>query len=289
MHSIEIPEIKKRYWIPETLRECDRRQYLDMAKLIFMYQTGELSLTMFRIMAFSALLNIHHSKAPAEQTEKWENLYLCSELIDSFFEKNDEDKIKIIQDYVHNPVPYVRYKLRKFIGPKDAFEGMTYGELEDAIGELMNFQRFGEMESLVKLFAIFYRRPKEKYGSFNMDARVKFFDTLDIRYIYGFYLLFVSFFHYLTKECMIMVDGKELDLRVLFREDKSGAVVDPNEPETLGLRSASFQLAESGVFGTLEELRNADAIMVLIRLYDMMVRHEKAERERKQQQQNQQQ
>lgn len=281
MHSIEIAEIGKRYWLPENLGECDRRQYLDISKLVLMYQMAEISLEEFRVLGLYALLNMVPEQSALEniQDEKWENIYILSELLNSFFTIDADGRMHLIQDYIHNPVKLVKYKLRTLYGPKDAFSDITYGQLEDGVGELQNFLKSGEIQSLVKLFAIFYKFKREKYHQINLEQRVKFFDHLDIRYVYGFYLLFVSFFNFLTKECVIAVDGKELDLTILFKSAEN-TETDTTQPEGLGMRSTSFQLAESGVFGTLKELREMDAMTVLIRMYDLVIRAQREERER---------
>lgn len=288
MHSLEILELSERLWMPENLGECDRRQYLDASKLILMHQMGELNPSQFRVMLLYSLLNMDFDKAELEHEDetKWENIYIASEVLKSFFHEDDKGQLHLVQDYIHNPVKTVKYKFHTFYGPKDAFQGITYGQLEDGIGEIGNFMKYGEIQSLVKLFAIFYLQKNEKYSVINLDKRIAFFDLLDIRYVYGFYLLFVSFFNYLTKECVLVIDGKELDLRILFaspENSEGNTTPDPNDPEGLGMRATSFQLAESGVFGTLDELRNSDAMMVLIRMYDLIIRARKEEKERKDQ------
>lgn len=291
MHSLEFLEIDKRMWIPENLGECDRRQYLDASKLILMFQMGELNESQFRVMLLYTLLNMDFEKSELEyeDEEKWQNIYICSEVLKSFFREDENGQKHLVQDYIHNPVKSVTYKLHGFKGPKDAFQGMTYGQLEDGVGEINNFLKFGEIESLVKLFAIFYLKGGEKYSAINVEKRIKFFDQLDIRYVYGFYLLFVSFFNYLTKECIMVIDGRELDLRILFAtpEGNDDEEKSTDELEGLGMRATSFQLAESGVFGTLSELREADAMMVLVRMYDLVLRNRKEEAERKEQEEQQ--
>lgn len=284
MHSLQLPEIDKRLWLPENLGECDKRQYLDAAKLVLMYQMGDVTLEQFRVLLLYSLLNMEFKEESFEhiEEEKWENIYLLSELLNSFFRIDDDGVMHLIQDYIHNPVKTVHYKLHSFHGPKDSFQGMTYGQLEDGVGELNNFMKYGEIESLVKLFAIFYLKRNEKYSKVNIDKRIGFFVQLDIRYVYGFYLLFISFFNYLTKECIIVLDGKELDLRILFNAAENTETVESSdEPESLGMRATSFQLAESGVFGTLPELRDSDAMMVLVRMYDLVLRNRKEEQEQK--------
>lgn len=280
MHSLEFLELGKTIYIPENMAECDRRQYLDMSKLILLYQLGDINLTEFRTHGLYSLMNMEYSVNDLEsaQAEKMENVVICSELLDSFFEIDDQGKMHLIQDYIHNPIKSVKYKAMTFIGPKDSFSDMTYGQMEDGLGELANFTKTGDMESLLKLFAIFYLRPKEKYHMIDIEKRIAFFKYLDVRYVYGFYLLFVSFFNYLTTQCQIMVDGKEIDLTILFQSDGSSDSVSI-EHESIGLRSTSFQMAESGVFGTLEDLRKNDAFMVLIRMYDLIIRNMKEEKE----------
>ena len=288
MHSLEILELGERLWFPEKLGECDKRQYPDACKLIFMYQTDELTYAEFRVQLLCSLLNLDITKSELEHEEesKWDNIYYTSEKLDSFFSFDENGQKHLILDFIHNPMQVVQYKAHTFKGPKDAFQGITYGQLEDGIGEIGNFMKYGEIQSLVKLFAIFYLQKNEKYSVVNLDKRIAFFDLLDIRYVYGFYLLFVSFFNYLTKECVLVIDGKELDLRILFaspENSEGNTTPDPNDPEGLGMRATSFQLAESGVFGTLDELRNSDAMMVLIRMYDLIIRARKEEKERKDQ------
>ena len=47
--------------MPEHLGECDSQQYAHMAKLIWMFQTGEISYEEFRSLAVYSLLNLKPS------------------------------------------------------------------------------------------------------------------------------------------------------------------------------------------------------------------------------------
>lgn len=290
MHSLEFPEIKERIWLPENLGECDRRQYLDASKLLYMLQYGEVSEEQFRLLLLYSLLNMKFKKSELENEEekKWENTYICAEVLRSFFEIDDAGQAHLIQGYTHNPIKTVSYKMHTFVGPDDAFQNITYGQLEDGVGEIGNYIKYGELDSLVKLFAIFYLKKNEKYSDVNLEQRVVFFKQLDIRYVYGFYLLFISFFNYLTKECILVMDGRELDLTILF-DVNEGEEKKETDAEGLGMRATSFQLAESGVFGTLAELRESDAMMVLVRMYDLVIRNRKEEQERQEREKEQEQ
>lgn len=290
MHSLTFLEIDKRLWIPENLGECDRRQYLDMAKLALMLQLEEITFEQFRVLGLYALLNMEHNASTLENAsdEKWLNIFKCSELLDSFFTTDEHGKKHLVQDYITNPVKVVHYKFHSFYGPKDAFVGMTYGQFEDGFGELHNFNRTREVESLVKLFAIFYLKNNENYSSLKIDKRIAFFDTLDVRYIFGFYLLFTSFVNFLTTNCVVLLDGKEVDLTILFgarpQEDSGEETADSEEG--LGLRSTSFQLAESGVFGTLKEMREENALIVFVRMQELVLRYRKEKEEAERQEQD---
>lgn len=281
MHDITIQEINKRFWIPENLAECNRNQYLDMSKLILMYQMNELNKKQFRVLALYNLMNMEYSKADLEnvEEEKWENVYVASQIIDTFFETDEEGRESVVLDYVHNPVKSVKYKMMTFVGPKDGLKDMTWKQFIEAIGELQTFSTDGKIEHLVNIFAMFYLRPRETFGKIDLERRVDFFKHLDIRYIYGFFLLFTSFWKFLRTQSVIGVDGREIDLRIMFEVKASDEEEVLPELAELGFRSTSYQLAESGVFGTLAELEQSNFWDVILRMYDMTVRNKKREAE----------
>lgn len=275
MHSIEILELEKTIYIPENLNECDRNQRLDISKLVLMYQMAEINLSQFKILALYNLMNMEYSDAelPNVQEEKWQNLYVISELLNSFFEIREDGKMQLIFDSIENPVKKISYKAHSFFAPSDWFKSMKWGQFIDAIGELQNFTVTGKIECLVRLFAIMHLKHRESYTKIDLDKREKFFDFLDIRYVYHFYLLFNNFWIFLTKQSLIRVDGKEIDLRILFEKGDSDSDIEISiDHPDLGFRSTAFQLAESGVFGTMAELNETDFGSVILRMYDMLVR-----------------
>lgn len=282
MHQITIHEIEKDIFIPGNLAECNKQQYLDMSKLVLMYRMAEIDLKQFRVLGLYCLMNMEYTKSTLSnvEDEKWQNIYVVSQLLDTFFDIRKDGKMVLVQNYIHNPVKTVHYKAMIFYGPKDGFKDMKWNQFVEGIGELMQFEKTGNIECLVKLFAMFYLRPSAPFGKFDMDRRVKFFDTLDIRYVFGFYLLFSSFWTFLTTQSVIMVDGREVDLRVIFEkgDDSEEAALEEEFPG-LGFRSTSFQIAESGVFGTKEELDKSEFWDVFLNLYDMLMRSKKREKQ----------
>lgn len=285
MHEIKVMELNKRFFIPEDLSECNREQYLNMSKLICMFQTQEITFNQFRVLALYSLMGIAFEKNKLEniQEEKWENIYMTSQILDTFFDIDDNDQKHLKLNFTgQNPVKTVKYKMMTFIGPKDGFKDMTWKQFIEAIGELQSFSDDGKVEHLVNIFAMFYLRPNEKIDKIDLDKRTNFFRFLDIRYIYAFFLLFSSFWKFIKSESIIKVDGREIDLRIMFEESGDSEDLLPELTE-LGFRSTSFQLAESGVFGTYEELEKNNFWNVLLRMYDMTIRNKKREAEMEQQ------
>lgn len=284
MHTIEIPQIKFFRQIPENLGECNREEYLDMSKLVLMYQMAEINERQFLVLAFYRLLNMHYQESalPDVQDEKLQNIVIASEVLRSFFTFDENNRMVLVQDYVHNPIKKTKYKFQNFYGPKDSFSDITYGQLEDAIGELNSFLKNGEIESLVKIFAIFNLKKYEKYQEIEdkIEERIEFFNTLDIRYVYGFYLLFTSFWQWLVTNGQIEFEGREYDLSVLFkRNEDDDDDIDEDDLPNLGFRSTGFELAESGIFGSYKEMRAEKAWQILFRMYDLYVRGKRMEKE----------
>lgn len=283
MHQLRIEELDKNIFIPENMDECNREQRLDIAKLVFMYQMFEISYEQFKVLALYNLMNMEYSESvlPSLEEEKWQNITIISDLLDSFFELREDGKLHLVFTAIDNPVKKVSYKSAAFFGPSDWFKDMSWGQFIEGLGQLQSFSSSGKIEHLVNLFAIFYLRQNERFTKINLGKRVAYFDSLDIRYVYYFYLLFNNFWLFLTTSSLIKVDGREIDLRILFQQGNNGSngtSVDIEHPD-LGLRSTTFQMAESGVFGPLDKLMEAKFGPVILNMYDVMVRNLKREAE----------
>lgn len=272
MHIIDIPEAKITRYIPEDLSQCDAKQYMDMAELIFCFQNQQISYDEFRTHAVYKLMNMKPSKKESELEDiKFSNVYQISELIDSFFEIDDKGQKTIKQYYIHNPVPKMKFLWKTYFGPEDNFNNMTFGEYRDGLRFFHDFHATGDMEYLKLLTAIFYR-PKKMfkiigYSSKDLDKRIEGYKYAPIGFVYGFYLLFASFQKYLV-EATILWSGKELDLSILF-DTKTSTESDNVSMPGIGMDSVAFSMAESGVFGTLKEVDATDFWDIMVRMYDI--------------------
>lgn len=284
MHTIEIPETKLKRYIPSDLSECDAQQYVDMCELIFYFQNQSITYDELRTHAAYKLMNMKPSNATDQDEEKFSNIFQLSELIDNFFE--DENGLKTIkQYYIHNPVPTFKPLWKTLYGPSDSFMNMTFGEYTDALRLFHDFHATGDMEILKLLTALFYRPKKsllfikkrlenyngdvrEPYNSNNLEARAKTLDHAPIGFVYGFYLLFASFQKYLI-DAKIMWSGKEIDFSILFDSSRADEEPSSTEPPGIGMDSIAFSIAESGAFGTIDEVRKADFWQIMVRMYDL--------------------
>lgn len=285
MHTLEIPESKLKRYMPADLSECDPQQYMDMCELIFHFQNQAISYDDLRTHAVYKLLKMQPSNTTEHEEEKFANIYLISELIDDFFEEDAKGLKTIKQYYIHNPVPSFKPLWQTYYGPSDSFMNMTFGEYTDALRLFHDFHATGDMEILKLITALFYRPKKsflfikkrlanyngdvrEPYNSHSLEARAKALENAPIGFVYGFYMLFASFQKYLI-DAKIMWSGKEIDFSILF-ESASGDQ-EPSSTETpgIGMDSIAFSIAESGTFGTIEEVRKADFWQIMVRMYDL--------------------
>ena len=292
MHTIEIPDSKIKRYIPSDLSECDAQQYMDMCELIFHFQNQAITYDELRTHAVYKLMKMTPKPArelteyeQQQQREKFSNLYMVSELIDDFFEEDENGLKTIKQYYIHNPIPSFKPLWKTYYGPSDSFMNMTFGEYTDALRLFHDFHATGDMEILKLLTALFYRPKKsflfikkrlenyngdirKPYNSHNIEARAKVFNYAPIGFVYGFYLLFASFQKYLI-DAKIMWCGKEIDFSILYERSKGESEPSSTETPGIGMDSIAFSIAESGAFGTIEEVRKADFWQIMVRMYDL--------------------
>lgn len=287
MITLEIPETNKRFYIPSDLSECDTRQYNELSMLIYQLQSGEINYEIFRVRAVYALLNMQpkESDSEAQELSKMANIYRISEFVDDFFEEGENNTKILKQYYVHNPIPRVRPLFRTYYGPSDDFANMEFGEYIDALHYFSEYHETGDVQFLYPLMAVLYRPSifcygvakyfpnhngdrRRVYNSNDLDARAKKFKGLYFGQVYGFFLLFASFQKYLCS-AKIYWQGRELDLSILFNGNSES--VESSVPG-IGIKSTLYTLAESGVFGSIKELKRENFWEVILRMYDITKR-----------------
>lgn len=287
MLTLEVLETDFKRYIPSDLSECTPTQYIEMSELIFNYQAQRISFDELKVQAIYKLLNMKPKKAKFDhqETNKMINVSLLADLIDSFFTINEDVYAIIKQDYTHNPVPYFATFTQKVYGPSDNFTNITFGEYSDALRIFHDYHATGETNLLYILAAVFYRPKKsflffkkrlenydgdirKPYNSSILEQTAHDLKNLPIGFVYGTYLLFASFQKYLI-DAKILWGGNEIDLAILFEQSKS---TQNNQTfPGIGMDSIAFSMAESGSFGTFEQVRKTNFWQTLIRMYDSRI------------------
>ena len=265
MNTLEIPHTKKRYYLPSSLAECDGRQYSEMAHLLFKLDAGQLDYSTFRVHALYAFLNMKPvvNKDKEVQDQKAANIYQLSHLVDDFFEDMDGTPV-LRQYYTNNHNPLISLFGKKYQGPKDNFDNVAFGQYVDGLNFFQEYTNTKEPEFLYLLMATFYVKKKQ-----SVEKLAEALKNYDFGTVYGFYLFFASFQKYLVSS-KIYYNAKELDLSVLF--DADGATDTTSDLPGLGLKSTMYTLAESGVFGSLKQVRKENLWEVMLRMYDIVKR-----------------
>jgi hypothetical protein len=303
MHTIETDKIKR--YIPADLSECDSQQYIEMCELLFKFYSHQISEDEMLTHAVYKLMNMKPSENQDEEIElnKMCNIALLKELIqDSFFEKIENENgydLKVIQNYIDNPVPKFRPLWRTYYGPDQMFNNIKIGEYTDASKLFQKFNSNGDMQTLYEFVATLYRPKKTfhfitkhfstydgdcrvRYNPHLLEKRVKALKYAPIGFIYGVYLYFASF-QIIISSGQIEWGDKTLDLSILFKGGNSPDI----EAQDIGLDSVIFAMAESGAFGDYSKVKHAPFWDMMIKMYDARVKQlqqEKLEEDAKSQQ-----
>ena len=288
MHLIEIPDSGIKKYFPADLSECDKKQYINMSALLYLYQTKQILLDTFLVNALYYLLDI--KKTDKAGIEAYSNIAQLSKLILSFFDEIEVENEKVLQIklyYIHNPIPSFLNITGRYYGPSDEFNNITFGEYVDALDPFEDFNTTGETKYLYQLLAIFYRPQKSFHfirkhlNSYDGDRRVAYnsnhtlkradkLKNQPIGLVYGFYLLFASFQKYITT-VKIYIQGREIDFSILFDDSLLRNVKEHPAPG-IGMKSILYSMAESGIFGDLDKVRNTNFWEIFIRMYDIKKR-----------------
>ena len=275
MDLIQIPEKNIKIYLPRDLEECDTRQYIEMSSLIYAFQSGKIDYEHFRIDALYKLLNMKAVQPSKYDPFKASKIYQLSELVDSFFEDTEDGQKIIKQYYINNPIPSFRVNFRRYYGPDNEFDDVTFGEYVDALEAFIDFNQTQENRHLYRLAAILYRKKNfwtKKKISYNPEkvlSQSKVLKHQPVGVIYGVYLYFASFQKWLST-AKLYIAGNEIDLSILFVPE---AAENKSNLPGLGMKGVLFALAESHVFGDYLSTQKTPLFDVLARMYDTAKRN----------------
>lgn len=176
----------------------------------------------------------------------------------------ENDSISLNYDSTVNLLP----EWYGLIGPASHGADLTFGEFRYAVIMMNEYTTTQDIMYLNSLCAVLYRKTDE-YGKrvrFSQDAIQSSLPDIEKipEYVrWGIYAWFASFCKFLFTGTFVL-DGCEICFAPVF--GSSGHDYTPEQ--SLGMNSILFSVAESGVFGTIEDVDNTQLMRVLLKLLD---------------------
>ena len=291
MHTLEIPDKKQIIDFPSEIDEMNQDQYLGYILLVLQYISGTIDANKFKTRLVQKLLDIRMSfkYSLMNNLDKGfcnAEIVRLSDLMDCFIEEYQK-KGKPVKSFklksVRNFVP----EILGYHGPRDAFENLTYCEYRTAREYFRLFAENGEDNDLNHLVAVLYRPAKpgwfirrylhgsdgeirvafvSKSNPLLLQRRVKRIAKVPFHIRYSVFLYFSGCEDFL-KSGKPVIDGIELDFSSLYKEKDSEDVSDGN----VGLIGLLYSIAETGVFGTIEQTDNQNIWDIMVRVYQVVM------------------
>jgi hypothetical protein len=175
----------------------------------------------------------------------------------------DNNSIALTFDSTVNLIP----SWSGFWGPASHGADLTFGEFRFAVIMHNEYTRTQDMAYLNSLCAILYRPKKNgrriPFVSSDISRGVKDIAGMPDYLKWGIYCWFASFCSFLFHGTFVL-DGCDVCFEPVF----ASAGKDHAPEQSLGMNSILFSMAESGVFGSIEEVDNTQLLRVLLKLLD---------------------
>lgn len=296
MHTIEIPEIEFKTEFAAEICELKPAEYVGFMQLLILYCSDQIDYKTFRIRLAVMLLDLkaNKKKLPADVNEQInENIYRLSECLDSFcnVELRDGIPVRVLNTYfIKQLLPYIELETGILLyGPDDALLNIKALEFKEAHNFFMNSESGKNEDALNHLVAVLYRPEIENYAElsqredFDGQRRVKFNpNTVEKRaeqvsafpyhIKYGVWLWFANCEKFF-QEGKPVIDGIEIDFSILYKKDDT-----ETSQAKLGLTDVLFTMAETGLFGKMNETAEQDWYDVLYAMYRMKIQHDEMQR-----------
>jgi hypothetical protein len=282
---------KKEVWIgpyPENWDEMNRKQAIFVCKLLYWMSKGQFTVDQFRKLVVDRFIRrdnrgIEKVGDLDAKMAMWANEGLLADTVNFFFkiDKTEQggEKYEVLPAGTTNWVKDFRFRFKKYYGPGDFLDGMTFAQFKDALTNAHKYMETQDDEWLGRLLAVCYLPKGEKYRMKTAMRRAKRFNKVDIGIRYACFCYLMGCMHTLQTDGDgqgIEVDGNRCRFSLVFgrKGGKKGG-----KSNGIGLTGVLMSLAESGVFGDLEKTADADVWDVLVRLYQLELDRREMERQ----------
>ncbi len=289
MNIVEIPEINKSCRYPSEWGEMTKEQILFVMKQALFLVTGQIQLMDFKVKVLYYLMGIKrtekHNKKDAkylteeQREQKYDNIARLLPTIDFMFTEH-EGKPVFNYDCVKNLVPQIKVPgIGKIYGPAEALLNCTFGEYMAAFEYFRLFREEREEVYINNLCSVLYRPWIKGYKKLLKDPNYKGeirepfnrelsgrrsdkFNSVPAHVKYAIFIFFGACDNYI-KSAELIVDGKTINLGELFKSEGN----DDAKNDELGLTAIMYNIADSGTFGPIEGVNEANLYDILLKMY----------------------
>lgn len=297
MNTVTIPAKNVTKEVPSCISELNERQYLRFVQLLLQLQANSISFEDFKNKLTFELLDIKvnagfYFLSFEERVNAYATIYQLTELADSFFkeELKDHKPVKVAQlSFVKQLIPKIGrfdFAQRPYYGPADALQDITFCEYRLAHDHFTAFVKTEDPAELDHMIAVLYRRRKlwvslrkflpgydgqqrrritSKSNPAYLERRVKNISRIPFHIRYGIFLWFAGCEEYLVTG-RPEINGHEIDFAKLYEKSDKGSSL-----AEIGLVGILYSLAETKVFGNMEETDNQNLYDVLLRLWQVVM------------------
>ena len=294
MNQIEIPAKNIVINVPSEIDEMTNEQFVQYIFHVLQYLQGKINENQFKLIMAIILLDVRKGSLSPFMSRKnrnavEENISRIAELMDCFIELQEEEgnrefKLKSVRNFIP--------KILNYYGPGNCFQNLTYCEYRTARGYFKSYVLDGKEEDLNKMIAVLYRPSKrlwflQKYlKSSDGERRIVFKSKNNPIYFLSrtkkiskvpFHIRYAVFIYFSACEDFLKtgkpeVDGIELDLSKLYTKGSS----DTSKTD-VGMVGLLYSLAETAVFGSIEQTDNSNLWDIMIRLYQVVMQMQEIE------------
>ena len=277
---------------PSHWDEIESKHACKIGEIMHQCYTGKIDYDLARKLAVDAFLNrVNGVEKPVYSIETenyWCNEALLADSVKFLFNhetnKDGNETVTINPKFTTQLAPFIKVGLYWYVGPSDLLSDLTIYEFKEASWRIGKYAETRDGNYLNQIFAVLYqrgglirKRKKRTVESHdrtsvnqerNYNRSLKAAVHVPIGLKFMIYLFFIGCMNWLREE-PIEIDGSEIRFGCLF--PKSQDKTDGNNDQTndTGMAGILFQMAESGVFGNMEQTSKVSMWDVFLRLYQI--------------------
>lgn len=282
MNNLVIPEKNIEVNYPSSWDEIQPKHVRRIGDIMYQCYTGQIDYDLARKMAVDVFLNrVNGEKQPIINDKTWEywaSEVLLAESVNFLFSKvkgrGDTENVCINPKFCTQLVPYVKSGLTYYVGPQDLGADLTIYEFKEASWRVTKYAETREDIYLDEIFAILYKRGgiirnrKKRLSGFSekeFGRSLKKARKVPREIKFMIFLYFIGVMNWVREES-IEIDGTEINFGCLFAKNDGS---DEGDGDSSGMSGLLFTMAESGVFGNMEQTRGVNIWDFFMRLYQI--------------------